>query len=355
MRYGYWLPVFGGWLRNVPDEGMEASWDYVRHLARRSEELGYDLTLIAELFLNDIKGIDAPSLDAWTTAAALAAVTERLELLVAVRPTFHEPAILAKQAATLDRLSNGRLSLNVVSSWWADEARRYGIQFDQHDDRYARTREWLDVIDGAWRAPTHSHAGRYYRVEETVLAPKPVQRPGRPRPTIYAGGESETAKDMIARQCDVYVMHGDPLDVIAARVADMRARRASLGLPPLRFGMAAYAIVRDSEAEAQREVERITTVSPDSPGYRNFQDWVANTKHEARTSLADYSVSNRGLRPGLVGTPEQVAERVRAYEAVGVDFLLLQCSPQLEEMERFAAQVMPLVPRADAYAPPQAA
>ncbi len=88
MRYGYWLPVFGGWLRNVEDEGMEASWEYVSRLARRSEEIGYDLTLIAELNLNDIKGIQAPSLDAWSTAAALAAVTRRLELMVAVRPTF---------------------------------------------------------------------------------------------------------------------------------------------------------------------------------------------------------------------------------------------------------------------------
>ena len=117
MRYGYWLPVFGGWLRNVPDERMDTSWAYVSRLARRSEEIGFDLTLIAELFLNDIKGIAAPSLDAWTTAAGLAAVTESLELMVAVRPTFHAPAIFAKQAADLDRISNGRLSLNVVSSW----------------------------------------------------------------------------------------------------------------------------------------------------------------------------------------------------------------------------------------------
>ena len=123
MRYGYWLPVFGGWLRNVENEQMAASWDYVRRLAQRSEAIGYDLTLIAELLLNDIKGINAPSLDAWSTAAALAAVTERLELMVAVRPSFHPPAILAKQAANIDRISNGRLSLNVVSAWWKDARR----------------------------------------------------------------------------------------------------------------------------------------------------------------------------------------------------------------------------------------
>ena len=134
MRYGYWLPVFGGWLRNVEDEGMAASWEYNKRLAQRSEEIGFDLTLIAELNLNDIKGVDAPSLDAWSTAAALAAVTSRLELMVAVRPTFHNPALLAKQAANIDRIGGGgRLSLNVVSSWWSEEARKYGVQFDQHD------------------------------------------------------------------------------------------------------------------------------------------------------------------------------------------------------------------------------
>src|SRR3989454_2660525 len=107
MRYGYWLPVFGGWLRNVEDENMQASWSYVSRLARRSEEIGFDITLIAELNLNDIKGAAAPSLDAWSTAAALAAVTERLELMVAVRPTFHLPALLAKQAANIDHISGG--------------------------------------------------------------------------------------------------------------------------------------------------------------------------------------------------------------------------------------------------------
>ena len=343
MRYGYWMPVFGGWLRNVEDEGMAASWEYVARLARRSEQIGYDLSLVAELFLNDIKGIEAPSLEAWTTAAALAAVTERLELMVAVRPTFHPPAILAKQAATLDQISGGRLSLNVVSSWWKDEARRYGVPFDEHDDRYARTSEWLDVLDGAWREPSFSHAGRYYQADETVLAPKPVARPGRPRPTLYAGGESEAAKALIAEKCDAYVMHGDPVEVIAARVADLSARRARLALPPLAFGMAAYAIVRPTEAEARRELARITAVRPGSPGFANFGDWTANTQLERPLALQDYSVSNRGLRAGLVGTPEQVAERVRAYRAAGVQLLLLQCSPQLEEMERFAAEVMPLV------------
>jgi FMNH2-dependent dimethyl sulfone monooxygenase len=338
MRYGYWLPVFGGWLRNVDDERMDASWSYVKRLAQRSEQIGYDLTLVAELFLNDIKGIDAPSLEAWSTASALAAVTERLELMVAVRPTFHPPAIFAKQAASLDQIAGGRLALNVVSSWWADEARRYGVTFDQHDDRYARTAEWLEVVDGAWRDERFSFTGKYYSVDEAVLAPKPPRRP-----TIYAGGESETAKQLIAARCDAYVTHGDPAELVAPKVADMRARREKLGLPPMQYGMAAYAIVRNTEAEARRELDRITNVAPGSPGYGNYQDFVRNTQLERALSLEDYSVSNRGLRAGLVGTPEQVADGVRSLRAAGVDLLLLQCSPQLEEMERFAQDVMPLV------------
>ncbi len=343
MRYGYWLPVFGGWLRNVEDEGMAATWSDVKRLAQRSEEIGYDVTLIAELFMNDIKGIDAPSLDAWTTAAALAAVTERLELMVAVRPTFHEPAILAKQAANIDQISNGRLALNVVSSWWADEARRYGIHFEEHDDRYARTEEWLKVLNGAWTEPRFSHAGRHYNVEETVLEPKPVRKP---RPPIYAGGESEAAKRLITRECDAYVTHGDPVERVIPKVADIQQRRVALGLEPMLYGMAAYAIVRENEDHAQRELTRITNVSPGSPGYGNYQDWISHTNLDQQVSLEDYSVSNRGLRAGLVGTAEQVAERIIALEEAGVGLLLLQFSPQLEEMERFAETVMPLVEEA---------
>src|SRR6201981_3164572 len=150
MRYGYWLPVFGGWLSNVENENMQASWSYVKRLAQRSEKIGFDVTLIAELNLNDIKGVAANSLDAWSTAAALAAVTERIELMVAVRPTFHLPALLAKQAANIDHISGGRVTLNVVSSWWADEAKKYGVHFERHDDRYARTAEWLEGVGPMW-------------------------------------------------------------------------------------------------------------------------------------------------------------------------------------------------------------
>lgn len=340
MRFGYWLPVFGGWLRNVEDEGMEASWSYLRRLAQRSEEIGFDLTLIAELNLNDIKGPGAPSLDAWSTAAALAAVTTRLEIMVAVRPTFHAPALLAKQAANIDHISGGRLSLNVVSSWWATEARQYGVPFDAHDDRYARTGEWLDVVKGLWTQPTFTHHGPYYHLEDAVLEPKPAQRPW---PTLYAGGESPAAKALISQQCDAWLTHGDPPEIVGRKVAALRERREQTGLPPMQFGAAGYAIVRATEAEARAEVARISDVRQHAAGFANYQDWISHTQLEQRVSLEDYSVSNRGLRSGLVGTPAQVAERILEFERAGIDLLLLQFSPQYEEMERFAEEVIPLV------------
>lgn len=338
MRFGYWMPVFGGWLRNVDDERMDASWAYTKRLAQRSEQIGYDLSLVAELNLNDIKGEAAPSLDAWSTAAALTAVTDRLEYMVAVRPTFHNPALLAKQAANIDHIGGGgRLSLNVVSSWWKDEATQYGVHFEQHDDRYARTAEWLTVVDNLWKHDGYTFDGKYYRVKDTILQPKPASKP---RPVIYAGGESETAKELIARTCDAYVMHGDPPERIKAKVDDMAARRDRLGLPPMQYGVAGYSIVRDTEAEAQAELARITDVKQSAAGYHNYQQWLAGTQLEQRVSLEDYSVSNRGLRAGLIGTPSQVADRVAAFAAAGVNLLLLQCSPQLEEMERFADRVI---------------
>jgi FMNH2-dependent dimethyl sulfone monooxygenase len=260
--------------------------------------------------------------------------------MVAVRPTYHPPALLAKQAANIDRISRGRLSLNVVSSWWASEARMYGVPFDQHDERYARTSEWLDVVSGLWREPVFSFEGKYYRVDQTVLEPKPARSP---RPTLYAGGESPAAKALIAEKCDAWLTHGDPPEVIARKIDDMRGRRDALRLPPMAFGSAGYVVVRSTEAEVKREVARITDVQQSARGNANYQEWVGNTQLEQRVSLEDYSVSNRGLRAGLIGTPEQVATRILEFERAGVDLLLLQFSPQYEEMERFADEVMPLV------------
>ena len=334
------MPVFGGWLRNVEDEGMPATFDYQRELAQQADRTGWDVTLIAELNLNDIKGPEADCLEAWTTAAALAPLTKRLELMTAVRPNFRLPALVAKEAATIDRISNGRFTLNVVSAWWEEESSEYG-DYLPHDERYARTEEFLAVLKGMWTQEEFSLEGRYYTIKNARLAPKPVQRPW---PVLYAGGESPAAKDLIARDCDAYLMHGDPPEVLAGKIEDMRARRAKHPeLPPLRFGVAAYAIVRNTDTDVKKELARITDVRASARGYASYQDFIKGSQLETQVSLEDYSVSNRGLRTGLVGTPDDVAEQVRALERIGIDLLLLQSSPQREEMARFAEEIFPRV------------
>jgi FMNH2-dependent dimethyl sulfone monooxygenase len=335
MRFGYWMPVFGGWLRNVADEQMSVEWPYLRDLVRASEESGFDLSLIAELNLNDIKGHRAPSLDAWTLAPAVAAVTERIELMLAVRPNYHNPALTAKAISTLDTVAPGRISLNVVSSWWKDEATQYGAPFDVHDARYARTEEWLAVLRDLLTRDTVDHHGEHYDFEGTVLEPKPSRVP-----TVYMGGESPRAKEVISTYGDAYVMHGDAPEVIAGKVADLNDRRRQAGKPDMTFGVSGYVICRDTEDEAQAELERITDVRSSPEAYASYQDFVAGSQLESQVSLEEYSVSNRGLRAGLVGTPKQIAERIKSYEQAGVDLMLLQFSPQLPEMQRFGRDVI---------------
>ncbi|GAC1510871.1 MAG: LLM class flavin-dependent oxidoreductase [Ktedonobacteraceae bacterium] len=258
--------------------------------------------------------------------------------MAAIRPGFRNPAVVAKMAANIDQISHGRFTLNVVSAWWAEEAREYGMDFVQHDERYARTAEFLSVLKGMWTQERTTLQGKYMHVEEAYLAPKPVQQPW---PTLYAGGESPAAKDLIARECDAYLMHGDDVETVRGKIADMRARAAQLG-KTLKYGMAAYVICRDSEAEAQAELQRITDVK-DVVGYAGFQDFTTMSHLEREISLRDYSVSNRGLRPNLVGTPAQIATRMQAFADAGVDLFLLQCSPMHEELERIGTHILPLL------------
>jgi len=229
------------------------------------------------------------------------------------------------------------LSLNLVASWWKDEAEKYGVNFEQHDDRYARSAEWLEVLDNVWKKDNFSFDGKFYKVKDNILQPKPISSP---RPPIYAGGESEAAKDLISSTCDGYVMHGDSPELIAKRIADLSERRDKKGLPPMQFGVAAYSIIRNSDQEVKKELDRITNVQEGSSGYKNYQQWISGTQLEQQVSLSDYSVSNRGLRTGLTGTTAQVQDRIGEFEKIGVNFFLLQCSPQLEEMERFADAII---------------
>src|SRR5260370_1187038 len=181
---------------------------------------------------------------------------------------FDWAVLVGTQAENIDHISGGRPAVNVVSSWWAEEARKYGVSFEQHDDRYARTGEWLEVLNGVWSRDHFSYSGKYYRVEDNVLEPKPLSQP---RPTLYAGGESPAAKELIAEKCDAYLMHSDPPERAREKIADLRERRARRNLPPLKFGVAGYAIVREPERESQDEQRRITDVHQSAAVYANYQ------------------------------------------------------------------------------------
>lgn len=340
LKFGFWLPIFGGWLRNVEDENMPPTFDYAKEVIQSAEKWGFDTTLIAELYLNDIKGPEEDSLEAWSTAAALAAVTDKIEIMTAVRPGFHNPAVTAKMAANIDRISNGRFTLNVVSAWWEEEAKQYNGVFTEHDERYERTKEFIDILKGMWQEETFSYDGKYYQIKDAKLSPKPAQQPN---PVLYAGGESPKGKEVISSVMDAYVMHGGTVQEVEKKISDMAARRKQTGNDPFQsFGMAAYVICRDTEEEALEELARITDVK-DVSGYAGFKDFTSKSQLEQEIQLKDYSVSNRGLRPNLVGTPEQIADRILEYEAAGLNLLLLQFSPQLEEMKRFSEDVIPLV------------
>src|SRR5690606_14232311 len=190
---GYWTPVYGGFLRNVRDEGrMAATWEYIREVSVTADRLGYGTTLVPELYLNDRKGIDAPSLEAWSLSAAILGATGRLRVMTAVRPGFHLPAVLAKTVATLDSIAPGRVALNVGAAWWAEEARQFGGGFTTHDERYVQAEEFVQVLRGLWRETPFTFSGSHYELDGTIVEPKPSTAP-----VVFAGGESEAGRESI--------------------------------------------------------------------------------------------------------------------------------------------------------------
>jgi FMNH2-dependent dimethyl sulfone monooxygenase len=346
MHFGYWTPVYGGFLRNVGDEGMPAEWSYIKRISQQADRLGYHTTLVPELYLNDRKGIDAPSLEAWSLSTGILAVTERLRVMTAVRPGFHLPTVIAKATSTISDIAGlspdgaSRFALNVVAAWWAEEAKQYAGAFTTHDRRYEQAADFVRILDGMWTQDRFDYDGDFWTVEQAILEPKP-----RALPAIFAGGESEAGREAIADFADSYVLHGGTLDEVRSKVRDMDERRLRIHGERFReYGMAAYVIVRDTEAEAQKELERITDVDPASPGYASFEEFRAHSNLDVELSKREYSVGTRGLRPNLVGTPEQVAEKIRAYQDAGLTLLLIQSSPLDTELERIARDVFPLVP-----------
>lgn len=336
MRLGFWSPVYGNWIFSSHPDTLDASFAHTRKLTLLAEELGFATLLLAEHTFNPFEP-EADQLDAWSAAAALAAITERIELMPAIRPAFKHPVTVAKQAGSIDHISGGRAAINLVSGWWQREAEAMGIPALEHDVRYERSEEFLTVLKGLWTQRHFSYSGQFYEIDDITLAPLPVRQP---HPTIYLGGESEQGQRLAAKLADVYLINGRPPAETRALMDQVQILAEAEGRA-LDFGISAFVVCRDTLAEAEAEHDRLRQLRFEQP-IPGTDMKVAMIRTYAYKR--GYVGTNGGTAAGLVGTPEMIAQRLRAFADLGITTFLLQFHPMLEEMERFGEQVMPLLP-----------
>jgi alkanesulfonate monooxygenase len=344
MRLGFWIPVYGNWIISKHPETQQASFDYSRRLTLLAEEIGFATVLLAEHTFNPFDAT-ADQLDAWTAAAGLSTITNHIELMPAVRAVFKHPVIVAKMAASIDEMSRGRAALNLVSGWWQRESDAMGLPTLPHDERYQRSEEFLTILKGLWTRQHFSFTGRFYQITDVTLAPFPVSQP---HPTIYLGGESDEAQRLAAKFADVYLINGRPVAETKMLVARVRALAAAEGRT-IQFGISAFVITRKTREAAQAEHDRLYALRHEEaiPGV-DPKVVMIRTYAYAR----GYVGSNGGTAAGLVGTPQDIAERFQEFLDIGVTTFLLQFHPMLEEMTRFGEQVVPLLAKTGMWVHP---
>ncbi|MCW2522034.1 MAG: ssuD2 [Frankiales bacterium] len=320
------------------------SLGYLSQLARAADQLGYEGVLTPT---------GAHCEDAWVVTAALIAQTTRLKFLVAFRPGLMAPALAAHMAGTFQRLSAGRLLLNVVAGSSDAEQRSFGDSLT-HDARYARAGEFLQVVRRSWAGQEFDHHGPHYDLERSLL-----REPPDPVPEVYLGGSSEPALDLAARQADVYLTWGEPPALVAEKVAQVRERADALGRA-VRFGLRIHVISRDtaelawqqadaliaglSDAEIAAGQRRLRTL--ESVGQNRMLDLHGGSRDHlvvAPNLWAGIGLVRGGAGTALVGSHEQVAERIADYQGVGIDEFILSGYPHLEEAYNFAEGVRPLL------------
>ena len=333
--------------------------EYLAQVARSAEQLGFT-------------GVLTPTgtwcEDAWLTTASLISQTKRLKFLVAFRPGFVAPTLAAQMAATYQRLSGGRLLLNVVTGGEEAEQRRFG-DYLSHDERYARTGEFLDIVRGAWTGTPYDFEGTHYKVEGAT-----VMRPPEPVPTVYFGGSSQAAGPVAAKYVDVYLTWGEPPEAVAGKIAWMRDLADQAGRT-LRFGIRLHTISRDSAKEAWAEANRmLEELSPDEIA-RSQQALARSTSvgqanmrglHEAYRGgsgkaadleiypnlWAGVGLVRGGAGTALVGSHAEVADRIEEYAALGIEEFIMSGYPHLEEAYWFGEGVLPELRRRGVTAAP---
>jgi alkanesulfonate monooxygenase len=344
------LAADGEFIGTVPERRPTLA--YIASLVETAAEMGFSSLLTATNFHAEH--------EAWTASVATLARTQGAGLLIAVRPGMFHPALFAKMVATAANLFPGRVRINVVTGSNPAENAMYG-DMENHVERYARTREFIAIMRDLWRGvPVDSHSPRY-PFRGAIVSPVPPE----PVP-IYLGGHSDDAQRIAAELVDVYLLWGDTVDAIRARLATMHTHEAQAvrhAEAPLRYGLRCHVIVRETESEAWKAAERlISRIDPavrhrfveasaavDSEGQRRQQVLSASLSLVVEPHLwAGVGLARSGVGVAIVGDPTQVAAKLRAYQGLGISTFILSGYPHLEECRRFGEMVMPLLrPRAD--------
>ncbi|WP_019449949.1 FMNH2-dependent alkanesulfonate monooxygenase [Cupriavidus sp. BIS7] len=357
MQVFWFIPTHGDSRYLGTSEGArEVSFDYLKQVAVAADTLGYEGVLIPT---------GRSCEDPWVTASALAAVTRNLRFLVAVRPGLMTPTLAARMAATFDRVSNGRLLVNLVTGGDEAELEGDGLFLD-HAERYEASAEfirvWRDVLAASHDGGQITFKGKHISVNGARVLYPSVQRP---HPPVYFGGSSEAAHDLAAEQVETYLTWGEPPAEVARKIADVRARAAKHGRT-VRFGIRLHVIVRETDAAAWAAADDLISrldddtvaraqavfAKMDSEGQRRMAALHAGGTRRTRETLeispnlwAGVGLVRGGAGTALVGNPQAVAARIEEYAALGIDTFIFSGYPHLEEAYRFAELVFPLLPR----------
>jgi len=353
----HWFLPTGGDSRDLDPGAVGAhrrapDIDYLAQVARAAEDLGFVALLTPTGTYCE---------DAWLVTAALVRETRRVKFLVAFRPGLLSPTLAAQMASTYQRVSGGRLLMNVVTGADTAELGRFGDWLD-HDARYERTGEFLAVVRAAWADEPHDFAGDHYRVvgATTLAVPEPA-------PAIYFGGASAAAEAVAARHVDVYLAWGEPPTMVAERIGRVRALAAAEGRR-LGFGIRFHVIARDTSAEAWAQAARLLDgLDPESVAAAQADFEVTQSVGQQRMAAlhggrldqlevypnvwAGPGLVRGGAGTALVGSHEEVADRIEEYHRLGFDEFILSGYPHLEEVYRVGEGVMPELRRRGLLAP----
>ncbi|GAA5047620.1 dimethylsulfone monooxygenase SfnG [Nocardia callitridis] len=357
VRFAYWVPNVSGGLV-TSDIEQRTSWDfeYNKKLARTAENNGFEYAL-SQVRYTASYGAEYQH-ESTSFSLALLGATERLKVIAAVHPGLWHPAVLAKFGATADHLSNGRFAINVVSGWFKGEFTALGEPWLEHDERYRRSAEFLEVIRKIWTEDEVNYGGDFYRIRDFTLKPKPLNTAERPNPELFQGGNSTAARHNGGRFADWYFSNGKDFDGVTEQLDDLRAI-ARAHDRAVKFGLNGFIIARDTEKEAKDTLREIIEKA-NKPAVEGFRDAVQQagaatgnrTGMWADSSFEDLVQYNDGFRSKLIGTPEQIAERIVAYKKLGVDLILGGFLHFQEEIEYFGQKVLPLVRELEAAQEP---